>query len=206
MTDSWLDFSDLKSSECINIAFQEANIDPAVVDECISSSGGLDSGNNKYLDDLLSRLDVMGFRVPSLFVNHQTVSYTANTWEIFELICASYAPGFEPSICHECTTEDGFALLDLDDCIEEAQRSRQERRFVSVITIAIVLGCWGLQYAAHYFHILRVVRSELQMHGLIATTATTVRHERNKKTSNDRFEIVDTEDEVDKNGPLHELS
>ena len=103
--------------DCIAQVMSQAGIDQALVDNCMTDSGGLEGNvGNTIFDEQLKIKQKQGvFLIPSLYVNQAPVRGHLSFSTAFKAICAGYAPGSQPAICVQCAGDH-----DEDACVEYA--------------------------------------------------------------------------------------
>jgi hypothetical protein len=87
---------------CISKAMSEAGVDPKVVNECISQSGGTEKNlRNTVLDGELNAKKEKSIVVtPTVYVNNVVERGGINTVSVMSTICAGYEAGTAPSVCN----------------------------------------------------------------------------------------------------------
>ncbi|KAL3932081.1 MAG: hypothetical protein SGBAC_011018 [Bacillariaceae sp.] len=99
---------------CVKDAMNDAGVDYDTVEECMANSGGLEEGDNIMLEKELTDRDETGVViVPSFFVNDTPLRGALSSIEVFEAICAGFAPGSEPPVCTNCNN-----CGDLKNCVK----------------------------------------------------------------------------------------
>lgn len=90
--------------QCISDAMTHAGVDKSKVDECMTSSGGLEGDvANTELDKQLAAKESAGVvLIPTLFVNQAPIRGQLSFATAFKAICAGYANGYEPAVCKKC--------------------------------------------------------------------------------------------------------
>lgn len=104
---------------CIADAMTHANVSAALVDQCMSDSGGLiDNKPNQIFDLQLTDKETAGaFLIPSMFINQAPIRGELAYSTVFKAICAGYATGYEPTICKQCAN-----CNDESGCVEQSGR------------------------------------------------------------------------------------
>jgi len=89
---------------CIHKVFRKAGVEPDKMDYCIKNSGGLDKdADNAFLELEIESRNKMGiFIVPTATVNNMPIRGSLTPHNVFDAICAGYAPGTTPDLCHQC--------------------------------------------------------------------------------------------------------
>jgi len=99
---------------CVKDSMTDAGVDYETVDKCMANSGGLEDGENSMLEKELTSRDETGVViVPSFFVNDTPLRGALSSYEVFEAICAGFAPGSEPPVCNNCNS-----CSDLQSCVK----------------------------------------------------------------------------------------
>ena len=108
---------------CIKQAMETAGVNPAVIEQCIADSGGLEEDMNTILEEQLAeRNDAGVYTTPYLFVNQEPVSGRKTYGTAFKAICSGFTDGTEPAICQQCSS-----AAEIDDCVAKAQAKAKEQ-------------------------------------------------------------------------------
>jgi hypothetical protein len=104
------------NEQCIKDAMKHAGVDWYTIQSCMDDSGGLkDNSVNTLLEEELAARESAGVVIlPSLYVNSAPLRGKMIVAEVFEAICAGFAPGSEPDVCKKCRT-----CVDIGTCINK---------------------------------------------------------------------------------------
>jgi len=92
------------NEDCAKDCYKHAKVDGKKIEECMSDSGGLESGGNELLDEELDERDKKGVVImPTTFVNTAAMRGQLSAKTLFTAICAGYAEGTTPLICDQCS-------------------------------------------------------------------------------------------------------
>ena len=121
-------FSD---EDCVQRAMELAGVDKTKVDDCMKKSGGTtEDVKNVLLDKELADQQASGVVIiPSLVVNQAVIRGFLSFDTTFKAICAGFASGSEPPICHECST-----CHDEKTCVERGSCAYQNTGVLGIDT------------------------------------------------------------------------
>mmetsp|Transcript_4315 Transcript_4315/g.7460 ORF Transcript_4315/g.7460 Transcript_4315/m.7460 type:complete len:573 (-) Transcript_4315:1-1719(-) len=96
--------SKFTNQDCISEAMRRARISEERINQCMTSSGGLDlDTTNAILEtEITARSDKGIFILPTATVNNVPIRGALTTTNIFDAICSGYAAGTIPVVCQQC--------------------------------------------------------------------------------------------------------
>jgi len=131
------------SNDCITDAYKHANIDSALINECMSDSGGFEEDRvNTWLEEEIRMLDSGGIvSVPTITINHKYVLDEPKPTELFDSMCKQYfyaahesmmtdaeALKRVPALCSKCYSCDNkMGCIENDgECVSYQFHSRND--------------------------------------------------------------------------------
>jgi len=156
------------SSKCIEDVMVQSSVDKALVDKCMTGSGGTEGDvPNSLLDaELIAKDNVGVVIVPASYVNRAAIRGALEFVTMFRAICAGYAAGTEPDVCTICVPcADHQACVLSGSCTGmSAQHSVSQESFIgSLLGLTLIFTLIGL---VQYRRTQRKIRD--QVRGIVA--------------------------------------
>lgn len=153
------------SEDCIKDCMERSDIDYSKIKICMDDTGGLEENeDNKILDECLAARETSGVVIiPSFFVNNAPLRGAPSINEVFDAICAGYAPGSEPEACIKCNTCDDVVKCVIGGHCPGAVGSMDTVSFpVFMGTLAGVIVCFSCIGVIMWHRSQKRMRSEVE--------------------------------------------
>lgn len=130
------------NEDCIKDAMAHAGIKFDNIQKCMEEAGGLEGDDeNDLLEAELNSREIAGVVImPSFFVNQAPLRGAMTTSEVFEAICAGFAAGSEPSVCHKCSKcGDVGTCVEIGHCPGVPENSVSMQTFMGTLGVVVLV-------------------------------------------------------------------